>query len=121
MIHFKNGKQAARFEVVNSKGLVAENLTGLIGEAMLPKDYTIDPDGHIHVGDNIINSATVKYMEHDKCHFIPQQDIHLFYKKSLIGTFFEFSEIKCPISDIPVRIVPRFPTMSYSRMTGNGL
>ena len=83
---FKNGKQAARFEVVNSKGLVAENLTGLIGEAMLPKDYTIDPDGHIHVGENIINSATVKWMEHDQCHFIPQKDIHLFYKKSLSGT-----------------------------------
>ena len=28
MIHKKNGKQAARFEVVNSKGLPLENLTG---------------------------------------------------------------------------------------------
>ena len=87
MTRLKNGKQTARFEVINSKGLPVKNLTGLIGEAMLPKDYTIDLDGNIHVGENVIMSSTVKYMEHDKCHFIPQQDIHLFYKKPLSGTY----------------------------------
>ena len=93
LIRCKNGKQAARFEVVSSTGLPAESLTGLIGEAMTPKDYIIDPEGNIYVGDNVISSSTIKYMEHDKCHFIPQEDIHLFYKKELSGICLKISPV----------------------------
>jgi hypothetical protein len=82
-VSFKHGKTAARFEVVNSKGLPTENITGVIGEALMPKDYVIDQNGNIQVGEHLITSATVEFLEHDKCHKIPYKDVNLFYKRPL--------------------------------------
>ena len=59
------------------------NVLGVIGEAILPHDYAIDQNGNIQVGDHLITSATVEYMEHDKCHKIPYEDVKHFYKRPL--------------------------------------
>ena len=97
----KQGKTAARFEVVDAKGLPTENVTGkfekisnlsinkmfkfsgVIGEAIMPRDYAVDENGNIQVGDHLITSATVEFMEHDKCHKIPYEDVKYFYRRPL--------------------------------------
>jgi len=82
-VSYKHGKTAARFEVVDAKGLPTENVTGVIGEAIMPRDYAIDENGNIQVGDHLITSATVEFMEHDKCHKIPYEDVKYFYRRPL--------------------------------------
>ena len=58
-------------------------ISGVIGEAILPRDYAIDQNGNIQVGDHLITSATVEFMEHDNCHKIPYEDVKHFYKRPL--------------------------------------
>ena len=55
----------------------------MIGEAIMPRDYAIDENGNIQVGDHLITSATVEFMEHDKCHKIPYEDVKYFYRRPL--------------------------------------
>ena len=41
-ISVKNGKDSMRFEIIDAKGLSTENLGGIIGESILPSEYTVD-------------------------------------------------------------------------------
>ena len=57
--------------------------SGVIGEAIMPRDYAVDENGNIQVGDHLITSASVEFMEHDKCHKIPYEDVKYFYRRPL--------------------------------------
>ena len=66
-----------KFEILDSKGLAGVPLTGLIGHAILPNDYSIDKNGKIHVGGELID-AKVEWNEHELCHHIQPELVPLF-------------------------------------------
>ena len=66
-----------KFEILDSQGLAGEELTGLIGHSILPNDYSIDKDGTIHVGGQLID-ATVSWDQHEMCHHIKSDLVPLF-------------------------------------------
>merc|ERR1712176_897943 len=76
-VSIKNGKDSMKFEILDSQGLAGAKLTGLVGHAILPEDYSIDKDGIIHVGGQLID-AKVEYNEHEMCHHITKELVPLF-------------------------------------------
>lgn len=81
-ISIKNGKDSMKFEILDSRGLAGVALTGLIGHSILPEDYSIDKEGVIHVGGVLIN-AKVEWNEHELCHHIPSNLVHIFLGHSV--------------------------------------
>ena len=66
-----------KFEIMDSQGLAGIPLTGLIGHSILPNDYSIDKEGVIHVGGELID-AKIEWNEHEMCHHIRSELVHLF-------------------------------------------
>ena len=57
-----------RFEILDSSGLSTTDLSGIIGQSILPQDYTIDENGDIHIGGRVITNT--KWNDHDMCRTI---------------------------------------------------
>jgi hypothetical protein len=69
-VSIKNGKDSMRFEILDSSGLSTTDLTGIIGQSILPQDYTIDENGDIHIGGRMITNTHVEWNDHDMCRTI---------------------------------------------------
>ena len=71
-----------KFEILDSQGLAGIQLSGLVGHAILPNDYSIDENGIIHVGGELID-AKVEWNRHELCHHIKAELVHLFLGHSV--------------------------------------
>lgn len=77
-VSIKNGKDSMRFEILESSGLSTTDLSGIIGQSILPHDYTIDQTGSIHIRNRIISNANVEWNEHDLCQKIANSEVSTF-------------------------------------------
>ena len=82
-VSIKNDKDSMHFEISDSSGLATTGLTGIIGHAILPKNYKILGNGDITIGDRIIKNAKVLEIEHKICHQIAPDDVEKFLGHSV--------------------------------------
>ena len=57
----------------------------MIGEALEPRDYWVDPMGNVHVNDEVITNVKLQWIEHAACHLLPPSAIDLFYRFDFEG------------------------------------
>ena len=67
-----------RFEILDSSGLSTTQLTGIIGQSILPYDYTVDENGNIHIDDRTISNAELECNEHEYCRHISKMAVPIF-------------------------------------------
>ena len=77
-VSIKNGKDSMRFSILESSGLSTTALTGIIGQSILPQDYTIDSAGNIHIADRSISNTQVEWNEHEYCRHIASSAVSVF-------------------------------------------
>ena len=77
-VSIKNGKDSMRFEILDSSGLSTTELTGIIGQSILPHDYTVDEEGNIHIEDRVISNTQVEWNEHEFCRHISNRAVPVF-------------------------------------------
>ena len=77
-VSIKNGKDSMRFEILDSSGLSTTQLTGIIGQSILPHDYTIDAEGNIHIEDRVISNTQLEWNEHEYCRHISTYAVPVF-------------------------------------------
>jgi hypothetical protein len=68
---------------LNSSGLATSGLTGIIGQGILPHDYTVNVDGDITIGDRVIKNTELVWNEHDFCRQIRPAFVQIFLGHSV--------------------------------------
>jgi len=69
-VAIKNGKDAMRFSLRDASGLPSSGLGGIIGEAIIPRDYKVTEEGHILVGAETISNTQATRDSNNDCLYI---------------------------------------------------
>jgi len=56
-----------RFEILDSSGLSTTDLSGIIGQSILPHDYTITELGNLQIGNRIISNSDLAWDKGEMC------------------------------------------------------